>query len=292
MRKPFFSVIIPTYNRAQFLKIAINSVLCQTSEDYELIIIDDGSTDDTVNVMKEYAEYRPQAKDYKSKIKYVHQFHQGVSKARNTGIKEAKGEFICFLDSDDRFRQEKLEVTKKYIDEYFEYKIFHTNEIWYRSGEFLPQKEFHQKPMGFVFKNAVKLCSISISTVAIKRNLFDEIGLFDEKLPACEDYDFWLRVTAKFPVFLIPEYLTIKEGGHPDQQSKKYPAMDKCRIYALEKILKNGHLDKENYKIALEELRNKCSIYINGALKRGKSTEVEHYEELIKHFEENKCLKT
>lgn len=275
-KNPFFSVIIPTYNRKDFLKVAIDSVLCQTFENFELIIVDDGSTDGTENLVTNYKDIR---------INYIHQKHKGVSSARNKGITNAQGKFISFLDSDDRFRKEKLETTSRYIKKYPQYKIFHTEEIWYRNGKLLPQKIYHKKPLGLIFKNAVKLCCISPSTAVIKKDIFSQVGLFDEKLPACEDYEFWLRVTSQFPVFLIPEYLTVKEGGHPGQQSKKYPAMDKFRIYALKKILESGRLNKSNYAAALEEFRNKCSVYIKGAIKRGKIKEVALYKQLILEFE-------
>ncbi|MCM8786962.1 MAG: glycosyltransferase family 2 protein [Candidatus Omnitrophica bacterium] len=274
----FFSVIVPTYNRKFFLKIAIESILSQTFEDYEIIIIDDGSTDKTELLIKDLIKKSFIARE---KIKYIYQEHKGVSFARNLGVMLANGKFICFLDSDDRYRQNKLEVTFQYIKKYPTYKIFHTEEIWYRNGQLLSQKKYHKKPTGYVFKYAVKMCCISISTVAIKKEIFDVVGKFDENLPACEDYDFWLRVASKFKVFLIPQYLTIKEGGHPDQQSKKYPALDRFRIYALKKILESKELDEKNYKIAFEELKNKCKIYIEGALKRKKLDEVAYYQKFI-----------
>lgn len=273
-KKPFFSVIIPTYNREKFLKIAMRSVLEQTFDDYELLVVDDGSNDKTKEMLHA-AGHKLQAK-----IKYFYQVNKGPATARNRGLKEARGEFICFLDSDDRFRQDKLKTTYEYIEKYPQYQIFHTEEIWYRKGELLPQKIYHKKPSGFVFENAVRLCSVSISTAAIKKTIFDDVGLFDETMAACEDYDFWLRVTNKFPVLLIPQYLTIKEGGHSDQQSFKFPAMDRLRIYALSKILKNAELNKENYEIAHSELKKKCEIFIKGAAKRGKTEEVEYYRGL------------
>jgi len=275
---PFFSVIIPTYNRDLFLNIAIRSVLEQTFSDYELIVVDDGSTDNTKKVVEKY-----RLKNL-SKIKYIYQENKGPASSRNTGIKNAIGLYICFLDSDDRFRQNKLEITYDYIKRYPKYKIFHTEEIWYRNSKLLPQKKYNKKPSGFVFKDAVKRCSISISTVAIHRDIFGDIGLFDENLLACEDYDFWLRATSKYPVKLISHYLTIKEGGHPDQQSSKYEVMDRFRIYALKKILENNSLSKENYNYALEALIKKCNIVINGALKRKKYSEVYEYNILINRF--------
>lgn len=341
-KQPFFTVIIPTHNRKEFLKIAVESVLSQTFRDFEIIIVDDGSTDNTKEVLDEYLKgigakvkgvgerrsqshkvtesqdimspchkvtrsqvnslnsstralhytqyvipntkfthYTLNAIPYTLNIRYYYQHNKGPAVARNKGLREAKGEFICFLDSDDRFRREKLEVTYNYIKKYPGYKIFHTEEIWYRNGMLLPHKSYHKKPEGEVFRNALKICCISISTACIKKEVFEEVGYFDETLPVCEDYDFWLRATAKYPVKLIPKFLTIKEGGHPDQQSKKYPALDRYRVYAIKKLLESGVLNKKQRGIALDELKNKCGIYIQGAMKRGKTKEVEYYKKLL-----------
>ncbi len=273
-KKPYFSVIIPTYNRRSFLPIAVNSVLEQAFSDFELIVVDDGSTDNTAELFKPALNKQKYAK-------YIYQKHRGVSSARNKGIKEARGEYIAFLDSDDRFCRDKLEVAYAYIQNNPDYKIFHTDEVWYRSGSLLPQKNYHQKPSGFIFEQALKLCCVSPSTAVIKKEIFDDIGLFDEEFLACEDYDFWLRVTAKYPVYLIPKILTIKEGGRADQQSKKYPAMDRFRINAIYKLLSSNTLNKEQYALAYEEFKNKYSIYIQGAKKRGKTKHVKHYQDLI-----------
>lgn len=271
MKTPFFSIIIPAYNRKNLLKIAIDSVLYQTFDNFELIIVDDGSHDNTKGILNEFKDKR---------IFYVYQHHKGASSARNKGIKLSKGKFICFLDSDDRFRREKLAITFDYIKKHPEYKIFHTEEIWYRDGSYLPQKVYHKKPSGVIFGEALKLCCVSISTAAIKKEVFEKIGMFDENMPACEDYDFWLRASARFPVLLIPQYLTIKEGGHPDQQSRKYPAMDKFRIYAVKKLLENNNLKEEYCQLALKELKHKCNIYIKGAEKRGNIEDAEYYKRL------------
>lgn len=273
--KLFFSIIIPTFNRKNFLNIAINSVLQQTFKDFELIIIDDGSSDGT-------AKFTQKIND--SRISYVWQHHKGVSSARNKGITESHGEIITFLDSDDRFRMHKLETMYKFIKRFPHYKIYHTEEIWYKNGALLSHKSHHTKPEGFVFTEALRQCCISMSTVGIRKDIFKKVGLFDENLVACEDYDFWLRVTSQYPVKLIPEILTIKEGGHLGQQSKKYPAMDRFRIYAIDKLLKSGHLKPKQRKLAIEELKRKCTILINGAVKRNKTQDVKYYNSLINTY--------
>ncbi|MCF7908667.1 MAG: glycosyltransferase [Candidatus Omnitrophica bacterium] len=277
-QKPFFSIIIPTYDRKDFLKIALGSVLKQTFSDYEAIVVDDGSTDNTKEIVKALKN---------KKLNYFYQKNKGPAAARNKGIKKANGKFICFLDSDDRFCREKLEITHQYIKQYPNYKVFHTEEIWYRNGRLLSEKKYHKKPAGHVFTQALKLCCISPSTTVIKRSVFSKIGLFDSNLPVCEDYDLFLRLTSKYPVFLIPKHLTIKEGGHSDQQSKKYPSIDTFRIYALEKILKNGKLSNTDYLATYRELKQKCTIYIKGAIKRNKLKEANEYRRLIAKYKKN-----
>jgi len=281
MQKPFFSVIIPAYNREKFLKIALTSVLAQTFDDYEIIVVDDGSTDETRKMLE---GLRTWGTGHGEKIKYIYQENKGPAAARNAGVKQAEGKFICFLDSDDRFRENKLKVTYEYIKKYPQCKIFHTEEIWYKDGALLPQKIYHKKPSGSVFGNSVKICSIGTSTAVIKKDIFTEIGFFDENLPTCEDYEFWLRATNKHKVLLIPDYLTIKQSGHPGQLSFKYEAMDTFRIYALKKILESNELTKDNFKIAADELKRKCEIFVRGALKRGKIKEVEYYRALVEKF--------
>ena len=259
MRHPFFSVIIPTFNRCAFVKIAAESVLNQSFDDFELIIADDGSLDGTAEAIRTLND---------SRINYFYQDNKGVSAARNAALKIARGEFISFLDSDDRFRRDKLKITHAHIRNNPQYKIFHSQEIWYRSGNYLAQKKTHAKPHGNIFAAAAKICSVSISTAVVHKSVFSKSGIFDETMPACEDYDFWLRAANLYEVFLIDEFLTIKEGGHPSQQSHKYPAMDRFRIYALEKAIASGKLSAENLKITRQELAIKKEIFSEGAAKR------------------------
>lgn len=271
---PFFSVIIPTFNRKDFLKIAIESVLEQTCRDFELIIVDDGSTDGTETMLDNYED---------QKIKYLLQENKGVSSARNRGLNESKGRFIAFLDSDDKWVAEKLETTIKYIDKFPDINIFHSEETWYKNKKLHNQKNKHKKPDGFVYFKALPLCCISISTAVIIRDVLDDIGVFDETLPACEDYDFWLRATQKYDVKLIPEYLTIKDGGRPDQLSSQ-PGLDKYRIQALEKMLNSKELSVDQYEHTRLELQKKCKIYAKGAEKRGKLKEAEFYKEFANKY--------
>lgn len=270
---PLFSVIIPTYNRRPFLAKAVNSICNQTYTGWELIIIDDGSDDNTNQLVSGYNDPR---------IRYIYQPNKGVSKARNEGLKQAVGQYICFLDSDDWWDKDKLAVGHQYIIQNPQYRIFHTQEIWCRAGELLSQKDKHRKPHGSIFPYCLPLCCVSISTVLIHRSVFTHIGVFDESLPACEDYDFWLRVSLQYPVFLIDKPLTLKDGGRPDQLSQRIKGLDKYRIAALVKLMDNELLSGENRDLVTEELSKKINIYAKGCANRGRHQEARDYLALLR----------
>ena len=271
----FFSVIVPTFNRKNLLKKAVDSVLNQTFHDFELIIIDDGSADGTNKLIGSYDD---------SRIKYIYQDNAGVSSARNSGLSIASGTFVAFLDSDDFWVPEKLEKTHENIQRFPRISIFHTEEIWYRNGKLLNQKKKHKKPSGLVYTNALALCCISISTAVIKKDVFESVGCFDENMEACEDYDFWLRVTHKYEVKLIPEKLTIKDGGRDDQLSSRIWGLDRFRIKSLEKMLVSGTLNSRHRNATLKELRKKCRVFAAGAEKRGKIKETDYYRTLPEKY--------
>ncbi|MDM8538887.1 glycosyltransferase, partial [Desulfobacterales bacterium HSG17] len=252
---------------------AIDSVLAQDFTNFELIVSDDGSTDNTPEIISSYG----------NKIKAIYRENKGVSAARNRGIAIASGEFFAFLDSDDLWLTEKISSQIDFFNSNNKALICQTEEIWIRNGTKVNPMKKHRKKSGMIFEPSLLLCLISPSAVMIKRELFDIAGLFDETLPACEDYDLWLRITCKFPVFLIDKPLIIKKGGHEDQLSKM-PCLDRYRIKSIEKILKNGHLTEKQFLAASKVLKKKCRIYANGCIKRGRETEAGYYMELIDRF--------
>ena len=149
------------------------------------------------------------------------------------------------------------------------YRIIHTDETWYRNNKFLNQLKKHKKSGGNIFKNSLQLCCISPSSVVLKKQIFDDYGLFDENLEVCEDYDMWIRITAKEEVGFLDFPLVLKYGGHSDQLSKKCWGMDRFRIKSLEKNLKNEHFSKSQKINVLDTLIEKLTIVSDGALKRG-----------------------
>jgi hypothetical protein len=267
---PMVSVIIPTYNRGWTLKTALDSVLDQTYRDYELIVVDDGSTDDTPALLDAYG----------ADLKVIRQANAGVSAARNTGVRAARGNYIAFLDSDDRWLPDKLRVQADFFAACPDALICQTEEIWIRNGKRVNPKKVHQKPSGRIFKASLALCLVSPSAVMLQKALFEQIGGFDETLPACEDYDLWLRISARYPVHLIAAPLIIKTGGHPDQLSRM-PGLDRYRIQSIEQLLSAGQLSPSRREAAITMLLKKAAIYAGGCRKRGKMSEARAYEKLM-----------
>jgi len=258
------SVIITTYNRRRFLREAALSVLKQDYRDKEVIIIDDGSTDNSIEEVNDL------------QVRYVWKENGGISSARNRGIEESGGEYIAFLDVDDLWKKDKLSAQISQMTAQG-YALSYTDEIWIRNGERLNQKLRHKKYSGKIFGHCLPLCIISPSSAVIRREVFEDVGLFDESLPVCEDYDMWLRVTARYPVLFIEKPLIIKRGGHEDQLSRQYAGMDRFRIQGIVKILQDCCLDNAMRTKAVEELKKKCRIYASGAMRRGREEEAQYY---------------
>lgn len=274
---PEVSVIIPTYNRAWVLKEAIDSVLAQDFKDYELIVVDDGSTDNTGQVLDAYGQ----------DLIVMRQSNEGVSAARNRGIAAAAGRLLAFLDSDDLWLPRKLSSQVDFFKSNPDAVINQTEEIWIRNGVRVNPRIRHHKFSGMIFERSLALCLVSPSAVMMKRSLFDEVGLFDEDLPACEDYDLWLRISWRYPVHLIETPLIIKRGGHADQLSKA-SGLDKFRIQALKKIIESGQLDEDSCQAAVQTLKEKCAIFASGCRKRGKDAEAQFYEALAGKYRSQK----
>ncbi len=265
---PTVTVIIPTYNRAGFLKEAIDSVFAQDFCDFELIVVDDGSTDETPQVLAPYPN-----------IRVLRQHRRGVSAARNSGISATTGRFVAFLDSDDLWLPQKLSAQVAFFKTQPGALACQTEEIWIRNGVRVNPKKRHKKPSGMIFEPSLKLCLVSPSAVMVKRSLLDEVGRFDENLPVCEDYDLWLRIGCRFPIYLIDKPLVIKRGGHDDQLSKT-PGLERFRIMALRNIVESKILTPEQQSAAIVTLKKKCSIYAAGCFKRGRLEEGNEYLQL------------
>ena len=273
---PQVSVIIPTHNRAGCLREAVDSVLAQDFGDVELIVVDDGSTDSTPQLIEGYGQA----------IRALRQGNRGVSAARNAGIAASRGALIAFLDSDDLWLPGKLDRQVAFFNSQADALICQTEELWVRNGRRVNPGKRHRKRGGMIFEPSLDLCLVSPSAVMVRKELFQRVGFFDESLPACEDYDLWLRVSCRFPVHLIDSPLIVKRGGHPDQLSR-IAGLDKFRISAIVKLLDGDRLSVEQRRAAGRALKQKCEVYAGGCRKRGRMTEAEHYEQLAQKIRDN-----
>ena len=253
------SVVIPTYNRRQTIGRSIDSVLNQTLFPSEIIVVDDGSTDGTCDYIQS---------NFPS-IKLLHQPNKGVSAARNKGIRYADTNWIALLDSDDEWFPQKLEKQVMTLSQSPDIKFCHTEEIWIRNGVRVNQMKKHQKYGGHIFYKCLDMCRISPSSVLFHQSILDDVGYFDKDLKVCEDYDLWLRITAKFPVLYIDESLIKKYGGHEDQLSRVKDGIESHRIKVLEKLIMQKFTSVQRNAM-LKTLIEKLTIFSIGAQKRGK----------------------
>jgi len=259
------SVVLPTYNRHSFLERSIQSVLKQTYPDFELIVVDDGSSDKSSDILSTLGSH--------PKITLLTQFNQGVSQARNRGVEQSRGAFLAFIDSDDEWRPGKLEAQWHYLQSHSE-AIVQTSETWIRKGVRVNPPEYLKKQAGDIFLPSLQRCMITPSSVMMTKKLFEESGGFDKNLPACEDYDLWLKITSKHTVGLVPHEYLIRYAGHSDQLSEQYPAMDKFRLASLYKHLQANQFDSQQTVAALEVFTKKLRIYKQGCEKRNKVQEL------------------
>ncbi len=282
-KRYFVSVIIPNYNRKESFQKAVLSVLNQSYKLFELITIDDGSDVKLIEENKKFIN-TIQEKYNDVDIKFLeNKENKGVSYSRNKGIKEAKGDYIALLDSDDLWLPKKLEFQIKFIQQ-TNFRVVHTEEIWIRKGVRVNPMKKHKKEGGDIFYRSLELCLMSPSSIILEKTIFDDYGYFDESMPVCEDYDLWLRITSKEKVGFIEKPLIIKYGGHADQLSKKYEAMDRWRVYSLIKLLESKQLNLEQELEVKRMINKKVNILYKGAIKRGKLEDAKIYKEWVEKY--------
>lgn len=198
---PRVSVIIPTYNYGRYIEKAIDSVLAQTYQDFEIIVVDDGSTDNTRTII---------VTKYRDKVKYIYQENKGASAARNQGLREASGDFIVFLDADDWFAPENLEYKTNILENDADVGWVYSD--WYyvdEKGHLVDKASdrfsFNTRQLeGDISSELFSTGNyITMDSVLMRKTCIDKVGVFDESLPALQDYDLWLRIALSFPVKFI-----------------------------------------------------------------------------------------
>lgn len=262
------TVIIPSYNRYELLKRALSSVYEQTYKAKEIIVVDDGSTDETFQIQKDFPQ-----------IKYIYQKNSGVSSARNLGMANASNEWIVFLDSDDEWLSEKLEFQVEFHKNNPDILMSYTDENWIRNGISVKIPKKFRKIGKDIFSENLSYCNIAPSSSMIHKSLLNDIGNFDESLEVCEDYDLWLRIALKYKIGLINQKLINKYAGHAKQLSFKYWGMDRFRVKTLEKLLLEA--PKSNKELIKTELIKKYTLLKKGAVKYDKIADINLYTRLL-----------
>jgi GT2 family glycosyltransferase len=266
------SVIIPTFNRWPMLAEAIASVMAQRRVDFELIIVDDGSIDETSAQLRKWASASEAAH---RRVLIVQRENRGPAAARNRGVGAASAPLIAFLDSDDLWLPNKLERQLDYMRQRPQCIAVQTDEIWIRHGVRVNPGRRHRKRGGDFFFDSLHTCLISPSAMMMSTSIFRALGGFDEDLRAAEDYDLWLRLLREQRVELLPEQLVIRRAGHGGQLSATVPAIDRFRILALLKLLRRNDLSAQQREAVCNVLIEKCGIYGNGSARRGNPAEAE-----------------
>jgi glycosyltransferase involved in cell wall biosynthesis len=235
-------------------------VLDQDDERSDVVVVDDGSTDGTAEHL---------AREFGSQVRVLQQNNRGVSAARNAGIKVCTTDWVALLDSDDQWHADKLRLQAEALAQNPDMRFCHSDEIWMRNGVRVNPMKKHAKRGGDVFAHCLPLCAITPSSAVIHRSVFEHVGYFDETLPACEDYDFWLRCSVHYPVLYVSERLLTRYAGHDDQLSQRYWGMDRFRVRALAKLILSGELNRQQHVLAMRELNAKIKVLKLGAIKRG-----------------------
>jgi glycosyltransferase involved in cell wall biosynthesis len=271
------SVVIPSYNRKHSLARALQSVLDQESPVDEIILVDDGSSDGSGAMVEQTFPG----------VKILRQENLGVSAARNRGIEAARFDWIALLDSDDSWLPCKIATIRQAHRQQPDFVLFHSDEIWVRNGVRVNPMIKHRKSGGWIFEQCLPLCAISPSASVMKKTVLESLGMFDETLPACEDYDLWLRLCHRYPVHYLDQPLIVKYGGHADQLSRQHPAMDQFRIRALHRLLVGASLSPEQQAAATAMLLTKLDILIRGAVKHGNQKLLDEFMPLREQWRES-----
>lgn len=272
-------VVIPTFNRSSTIERAIQSVINQSYRKFKLYVIDDGSTDDTREKVSSYLS---------ENVHYLFQENKGVSAARNLGIQSSHAPWICFLDSDDEWLSHKLETQVRFMNNHPDLRFFHSNEIWIRNGVRVNPKSKFDKSNIDIFRRSLETCLISPSTTLIHRSLLSEMNFFDETFEICEDYDLWLKILASETVGLIPDQLVRKYGGHEDQLSLKFPAMDLWRIRSMINLLQMPKIIDEKVRLIETAITNKSDILLAGLIKHKQFDQHEKLENMLSRIKSKK----
>ena len=223
---PRVSAIIPTYNYARYVAAAIKSVLAQSFKDLEIVVVDDGSTDETTETLRPFAE----------RIRYIPQVHRGLAAARNVGIRVARGRYLAFLDSDDLWLPDKVSMQVARLDAEPAVGVVYCEAVLFdeASQTVIPHSYWSHHPSGRILPWLIRQNVVPSPTPMVRRELFDQVGPFDESLSACEDWDMWIRI-AQVSEFAYVDRVLAEYRVHSANMSLDHERMMTNRLRVLEK---------------------------------------------------------
>lgn len=267
---PKVSIIIPAYNSSRFISEAIKSIFNQTFKDFEIIVIDDGSTDDTKDVLKPFIH----------QIQYIFKENGGVASARNVGIRMSKGKYIAFLDYDDIWLPNKLELQVQILDTCPQVGLVHTDNLFLINNETSShtcKSKIKDKKLlsGRIFKSLLmQKFFLTCSTVMVRKVCFDKVGLFDISLPPADDFDMWLRITKEWDCAYIDIPL-VKYRIHSSNISRNHQKMHSATFAVLTKIFTDSLFTEDTQLLRPRVLSNfyyaaGASNYCAGDLRQAK----------------------
>jgi glycosyltransferase involved in cell wall biosynthesis len=274
---PNVAVVIPVRDRAAMVREAITSVRGQTYRDLGIVVVDDGSADGSAAAAEAALAGAPVP------ARVVCQPGRGVAAARNAGAAVLDARWIAFLDSDDLWLPQKLARQMAWLEARPQYRLAQTEERWIDAGRHRNPRVRHRKEER-IFLRSLARCLVSPSAVVLARALFESYGGFDEAFAVCEDYELWLRVTAREAVGLVAEALVVKRGGHAGQLSRSTWGLDRWRVAALAKLLATVPLRDEERAAVVAVAGAKCAVLAAGAERRGRSEEASRYRRLAAAF--------
>jgi len=248
------SVVIPTYNSSAYLEDALDSVLTQTRAVSEVIVVDDGSIDDTKKIVGNYVAIYP------DRVKYFYQKNKGPAAARNKGIEEACGNYIAFLDSDDVWLPEKIEKqtllfkNHDYAMVYCDMKHEVDGRIVFNS--YLKEKNYKLFGSGSLYNSLLKENFIFTPTVIVKKEVFEDIGYFDEAYRICEDYHMWLRIAKHYKIGFLNEPLVVRKRHNSNITEDKYLYLN-SGIKLFEELIRANSHDREAKRFIEEGLHER-----------------------------------